>query len=592
VTLYIPAGFRGTVIVLELEDIAVPLSIRLGANSVPVQITASSVTCSDSASIFQSYLYSTAATPMLSSVVPRRAVPGDTVTLELVGISSSDSDNLFAFGNSMVGCSSAAPPLLPAAVAPPTATSNVGVYGSHIVSCTIPATLPTGVYRPLLHVVGRGWGFSSVEDTALYIQPRITGSPSVSAGSVQGGVRLEVRTQGLARSDVGRTRVSIGNTPSKVQDIDDTGLLTFLTGPAVDDGYSSLVERQGPLAYWPLQADYHSRVDSSVVSTDGASYFRSFGSLSVLANANVHGTVTGRQEGISGNDQTEQSILFTTSSFLRAPARPEFTSPDGFSMEFWLKTPSAAASPQYRVIVNASNTCSGGFPCGFLVLLNPCNELEFWVARGEMENGSYAECPLVQDDLTLCQSNCTGLLDSTNLPLLPQGQWQVLRSTGVNLMTWAHVYISWYASEAASDMSSGGVQVLSVNGDFHSTMPVYFTPSGGPIELGGCSILPVGSSATRDGLAPFIGNLDEVVYYNSPLSEATVRSHVMYGTGDQQPLWLSVEGIDSVGEGSPPNIRFPPPSPEVQEVVIDWDVTNNLMHSYETSTRLVLEWTG
>ena len=574
--------------VLALEDVAASINISFGRNSIPVQISASSITCSDSGgSTFQSYMYSTAATPTLSSVVPRRAAPGDSVTLELVGISSSVSDNLFSFGNSMAGCSSATPPLLPAVVAPPTGMSNAGMYGSYTISCTVPTTLPSGVYRPLLHVTGRGWGYSSVEDTVMHIHPRITGSPSASAGSVQGGIKIELQTQGLVRSDIGRTRISIGSSPCVVQDIDGSGLLTCLTTPAVNDGYLSLIERQSPLAHWPLQADFHSSVNNSVVSMDGGSFFRSFGSLSVLANTSVHGIVRGHQEGVSGNSQTDQSILFLTSAFLRAPARQEFASPDGFSMEFWVKIPSAAP-PQYRVVVNASDTCTSGSPCGFLVLLNPCNGLEFWVAGGELDNGSFAECPLVQGDLTLCQSNCTGSLDSTSLALLPQGQWQVIRSASTDTATWTHVYVSWYA---VGDVD-GGVQELSVNGDSFSTASTYFTPSSRPMELGGCSVLPLGSSATRHGLAPFTGNLDEVVYYSSPLSEAEIRSHVTYGTGDQQPLWLSIEGIDSVGDGSPPNIQFPPSPPEVQEVVVDWDATNNLMHSYETSIRLVLEWTG
>ena len=609
---------------MELEDISASLSIGFGPNLIPFELSGMSITCTESGASYQDYVYSTAATPLLRSVSRRSAVPGDQVSLELVGISSSQDDNLFAFGNSHIGCLSTTPPLLPAAVTPPLHTSSptMGMYGTYMVVCTLPASLSPGVYRPLLHVAGRGWGYSVAEDTALYVHPRIVGSPSVSSGSLRGGLRMQLQTRGLAQSDVGKARIDIGSTPCAVESIDAQGQLTCLTSPALDDGYSSLIERQDPVAYWPLQADYYSTVDGSVASSDGPSFFRSFGLISVQANASIHGSIIARQAGISGNGVTDQSIQFSGSAFLRAPGRPEFVDSRVFSLEFWMKVPTS--TPHYRVVVNASSTCNGS-PCGFLVVLNPCNSVEFWVAAGidlassgsgqdgvtsGSEQGNITsnitsgsgqsddslECFVIHDT-SQCPSTCAGRLHSSGIPLVPSGWWQVVRTGVTDWSGWGHVYVSWQPDDlslANSDvnlMSAVGTQVLGVNGDLVSQEQTFFISSA-PMELGGCSALPLGSTTPRDGLAPFSGFLDEVVYYDKPLSEEAIRSHVTYGGGEAQPIWLSVEGVDGVGEGSPPNVQFPAPAQEHEEVRVDWEAAVNVSSTYNNSVLLVMEWTG
>lgn len=572
--------------VQELEDVSASLMIGFGVTSVPLQLSATPITCSDTGNPLVSYTYSASSTPVLRSVGQNRVVPGGVITLELEGISSSQDDNLFSFGNSNIGCSSSTPALLPATVTSPSLSPNTGTYDNFTVQCTVPTSLSPGIYRPIMHVAGRGWGHASVDDTALYVHPRLTSSPSVSAGSVRGGLKIQVQTAGLSRSHVARTRVSIGNTPCKVEDIDSSGRLSCTTGQAVDDGYSSLVNTQQPLAYWPLQADYRNSDTGLVQSTDLSS-FRSFGSLSRRADVSVHGRVTTRQAGISGNDQTDQSIRFSTSAFLRAPVLPELELFGGFSVEFWMKVP--APSPQYRVLFNASSTCSGS-PCGFLVILNPCDDVELWV--GGVSSNSSADCPHIQDLASQCGSTCVGM-HSTNVPQALPGQWQLLRSAGKNLSSWTHVYINWQASNLDPEGPATGTLVLGVNEDFLSSQNATFFPAvGSPTELGGSSSLPLWSTSPRGGLAPFTGYLDEVAYYAHPLDAEQIRRHVTYGTSDLQPVWVSVGGVDGVGDGSPPDVQFPPPAMEAREVVIDWEAARDLILSYNNSVTLILQWTG
>lgn len=360
---------------LDLEDIVTPLSLTI--SSIPLNISDHPIQCNETGSDFLTYTYSVSATPIIRNLSQQRATAGDTIALELQGLSDVEEDNILVFGNTDISCSSPVPGIFSTTHTQPSrdTVTVARTYGSHSVQCVLPS-LPSGKYRPVLHVAGRGWGHSHLEDTVLTIYPQITSAPSITEGSLRGGTSITISTRGLSQDDVLRTRVQIGNTPCRVEDIDDQGALTCSTQAAVDDGYSSLVEASAPLAYWSLQTDYH-RSNGLYLDSDGTSFFRNAGVLGSQANASIHGMVSLRQAGISGNNITDQSIGFDEAAFLHVPHLEELSGQTEFALEFWVRVPHP--SPHYRILVDSASSCNGN-ACGFVALLNPCNQMEFWVA--------------------------------------------------------------------------------------------------------------------------------------------------------------------------------------------------------------------
>ena len=584
------AGFRGTVRVLELEDIDVPLSFTI--NSIPLRISDYTIQCTESGTNFLQYSYSVSSTPVLLNLSSTTAVSGDELQLEFEGISETPEDNIFFFGGSVgMNCSLADPPSFSTTLTSPsnTTSTNMRVYTSRTVTCTVP-DVPAGVYYPRLHVAGRGWGHANLGKTMLTLHPQITGSPSVINGSLRGGLTLTLPTRGLLQSDISRTKIQIGNTPCSVQDIDSQGLLTCFTRATVDDGYSSLIRASSPLAYWSLQADYY-RSNDSYLSSDGSSFFRSSGSLDIRANASIHGMVSTQQAGISGNSFSDQSIQFTEAAYLQVPTLEELFNPSGFAMEFWLKF--SISVPNYRFIVNASSTCEG-VACGFIVVLNLCNEIEFWVAGSESNiDSTSTECTLITDT-SQCPQACRGHIrvpESRQLAL-PSGVWHVIRNGRSDWTDWHHVYISWQVNDdeneyCISDSRCNGRQGLTIDGERLSIASTYFRSNSG-IQIGGCSSFPLGSTGLWSGLAAFRGYLDEVAYYSKPLQSTEIASRMRFGTQDIQPIWLSVEGMDG---SSISDIRYPEVAPMLNQVMIDWESAMNLVQTHEDSILLQFEWT-
>lgn len=627
---------------MGLEDIEASASITI--NSIPLNLSAHVIQCNQTNLDFHTYTYAVSSTPVLRSVSEQRVSVGDSVLLELEGLSGWEQDNIVVFGgNTDVTCSSVNPPVLSTGLTRPSnnASALERTYSNHTVECVVPS-LPPGLYRPVLHVAGRGWGYSSLPDTVLTVRPEIVGEPVTGSGSLRGGLSLSLPTRGLSQSDLMHTRVSIGNTPCPVQSIDGQGLLTCLTQPAVNDGYSSIVRASAPLAYWSLQADHH----RSNGSLEGSALFRSEGVLGSRANADVCGSVSLQQPGISGNNLTDQSVLFTESAYLKVPVLEELFDYSGFAMEFWLKLPNS--SQGYSVIINASSSCEG-VACGLLVVLNPCNQVEYWLGSGQtleqvlesletsgegltlfplnmasgeglgppseasgLQSGegtilhpgsgtgdrTAVECSLIVDP-SQCPARCSGYVRVPELNSLPAGVWHVLQSHQPITSDWNHVYLSWHLTEtdglAFHDcLASGfcdGVQELVVNGIRASVHAPYSAANVG-VEIGGSSSLPLGTDTVWNGLSPFLGYLDEVACYGQPLKPSEISSRLLHGTQDTQPIWLTVESFDGVGAGSIPNVRYHIADPPLNLVVIDWESVTEVEHTYQDSVVLQLEWTG
>ncbi len=579
--------------VLDLEDIVVPINIRI--SSIPLSLSDYDIQCNDTGVFFTSYTYATSSTPVFQILSERNAAAGASLVLNFEGISDIAENNIFIFGGSTpISCSSLNPPSLSTSQTDPLLRlSSIGteMYIDSTVECIMP-DLQAGSYRSLLHVAGRGWGYASLEDSVIYIYPQILSSPSVESGSLRGGLSLTMQTAGLYPSDIVRTRVTIGNTPCLVQDIDIDGSLSCLTLAAIDDGLSSLISQSSPLAYWSLQTDYY-KYNGSYLSSDGSSFFRSRGYLGSRANARVHGLVSNRQAGISGNDKTDQSILFQQSGFLQVPSLEQLFSSASFSMEFWMKLSNTVQG--YSVIVNASSFCYSDQACGFLVMFNPCNELEFWVASEnnleELQDRNVTECILVTDS-SQCPQACNGYIEVSESMgvLLPSGLWHVVQGNRLDWSDWHHVHISWQPECLMGSALCNGTQTLVIDGEHHSFSGSYLKPNSTTIEMGGCSALPLGFTGVWMGLASFNGYLDEVAFYNRSLSDSEIDDRITYGLRDIQPIWLSVEGMDGVGIGSIPDIYYET-LPVLNLETIDWESATNLSRIYNDSLVLQFEWT-
>ena len=608
------------VTVLGMEDIEVSLSLAF--NHIPVNVSNSTTQCNETGSDFNMYTYSVSATPILHNLARQRVGAGDTIILNLTGISDTQEDNVLVFGgNTNITCSSSDPPILsPTSSSSQPAISSLGVtrtYSDYAVECVVPG-LPVGRYRPTLHVAGRGWGYSSLEHTVLTVQPEIVSPPFIGNGSLRGGLSVALSTHGLSQADMLRTRVEIGNTPCRVQSIDNNGILTCFTQAAVDDGYSSLIQASSPLAYWSLQADYH-RTNGSYLDFDGLDFFRSGGSLGTQASASVHGVVNLRQSGISGNSITDQSILFSEAAFLQVPSLEEMFNPTGFSLEFWMKVPHSVQ--HYRIVVDAFASCDT-VACGYVVVLNPCHQVEFWVANegsevssgdtipnqgipDNMDSGStasggnsdemqeLAECSLITDTNQCAHDQtCNGLVrvtEQSNIRL-PTGTWSIVRSDIMDLSDWNHIHVGWETGSDEDCTACNGAQELVVNGDRLAVSSGYTNANTG-IEIGGSSTIILGTTGTQSGLAPFTGYLDEVAYYTRLLEDWEISNRVVHIAQQTQQIWISTESFDGVGTGTVPHVQYPIPDPPLNLVAIDWDSASPLEETHEESVTLQFQWT-
>ena len=574
----------------------------MSINGIGLDLSSFSIACGDDpSSTLQHYTYSVGSTPVISSIT-QSATPGDRISLELRGISELPSDNIFTLGGlTDTTCTLSHPAVLSTSQLTPdySSVSTARNYSSYIIQCTVPNLQP-GKYRTNLHVAGKGWAYASLDSTTITIQPRVEIPLSTNRGSLRGGITLEIPTTGLSSSDITRTRVVIGNTPCPVQSIDNQGRITCATQPAIDDGYSSLVRRDQPLAHWSLQTDYY-RSNGSYLNSDGGLFFRSGGSLSIRASASIQGTVTNRQTGISGNSFSDQAVLFEfEGSYIEAPGLEEITNPAGFGMDLWIKL--TTVSPSYQIIVNSS-TFDHGIARGFLLVMNPCNEIEFWLSTGNPQNydlGTSVECPIITNT-SYCPQQCIGFRIIPAGSILPVGVWHVLSgAANINWTIWQHVAFGWAAEDdylryswtsndcTASNLCSGE-QSLSVSGEKVNASATYLRSPGTPIQIGGASR----QQLWQRTLTSFVGHLDEVAFYSSPLEVWQVAARVYYGTSENQPIWVIVDEVDGVGTGVIPNVVYSDVTDMItQETLVDWDTTQDGVYTLDQPSTFRFEWTG
>ena len=596
------AGFRGNITVLDLNTKTV--SLTLAINSVAIDL--GNAICSDTGSTFDTYSYSVDHTPIIVSVEPAASSYLDGAFYSVRGISDMPADNTFTMGG--LACGHSDPDFVSTTRNSPDFRASVAgsFYEDSAFVCMIPLLEP-GSYRAMLHVAGRGWAHASLDFTAFLIEPAVRGASEPQSGSIRGGLELSIFTRGLMISDVTKTRVTIGNTPCLVQRIDDDGVgtLTCIAQSARDDGYSSLVEHDLSLAYWSLQNDYFS-ANGSYIESDNLGTFRNMGSLGLVASASVFGEVTLGQAGISGNDITDQAAFFSA-SYIQVPALDEFSDPAGFGVEFWMKVTEPSTDEKYQIIVESISVRNGN-NSGYVVLLNPCNELEFWLApRIDLTTSlSMSECSLITNLTTQCSQSCSGYVvvpeaSGNSMGNLPAGVWHVIRSSQSDWSEWYHILVGWEAdelnedSDCTADYVCSGTQVLYLNSNSASLAEVtYLSSPDTTIQIGGTSQLPLTSQSDDNfQLSHFSGYLDEVAFYSRPLIASQVADHYFYGSTENQPIWITVDGVDGIGTGVTPNVEYPESESAFQEeVIIEWDSVQEMEYVVDNDTAIRIEWTG
>ena len=602
----------------DLSDIIAPASLTV--STFAVDMADPSITCGPNSETFSgSYIYSSAATPVIQSIDPRVVTSGDEITLTLHGIATDMDSNVFIFGGTPpLTCTASTNSVLSSTrteldvqfetsrMTPFTLSSS----SLETVLCTVPY-LPAGEYRTALHVPTRGWGYADLESTVIEVKPRLHTSPAVSSGSLRGGLQVTIPTTGLQISDITRSRVDIGNTPCPVMRIAPDGILTCITGSAVDDGYSSIVDRSSPLAYWSLQADYH-RSDGSYVESDGVTQFRSRGRLGNRANAAVFGEIGTRSTGISGNNVTDQSAYFQA-SFIETPNLAEFSRPAGFAIEFWMLLPAVVSKNR---IITGSFSFENQIARGFVLLLNPCNQLEFWVASGLSFDATLpptpGNCPPV-NDINQCGSpTCFNyyrvVRDDDVMVYPPLGVWHVTKTSLDDWEDWHHVYFSWMASnqqvvtsaECTVENLCSGEKALYI--DASTTDPdstasdiTYLHSPNTAIQIGGTGLVPLGLIAFESlfALHPFEGYLDEIAFHSEPLDASDLSMRNRYGLNEEQPVWVTVEGRNGIGNGAVPNVEYPEwDNGFTEETVVDWESGRDIDLVVAAPTAFRFEWTG
>ena len=601
-TNYYSTGFRGNITVVDLSTKTVSLTLTI--NSVAIDLD--SANCSDTGATVDVYSYSVDHTPVIESVEPAISSYLDGVYYFVRGISDHAADNTFTLGRQP--CLNSEDIVSTDRNSPDFRSLVAGTgYQDAGFDCMVPLLAP-GSYLATLHIAGRGWAYARLDSTTVLIEPAVRGDAVPQSGSIQGGLELSILTRGLVVSDVTKTRVTIGNTPCLVQRIaDDDGIddgvdtLTCIAQPARDDGYSSVMEHDSPLAYWSLQNDYFSP-DGSYIAADNLGSFRSMGSLGERASASVIGEVIPGQPGISGNDITDQAAFFNA-SYIQAPALDEFSDPTGFGIEFWMKVAESDSDEKYRIIVEAVSERNGS-NSGYVVLLNPCNEMEFWLAPGSeyLSSSNVTECPLITNLTAQCSQPCSDYVivpepsaDSTRT--LPAGVWHVIRSSQSDWLEWNHIQVGWEADGVDEDSSCtaesvcSGTQVLYINSTTASSTDVTYLPSlGTTIQMGGTSL---SSQNTDSELSYFSGYLDEIAFYSKPLTELQFAEHYFYGSTEYQPIWITVDGVDGIGSGVTPNVEYLESEPAFEEeMIIDWNSVQEMEYVVENDTAIRIEWMG
>lgn len=636
-----PIGFNGTIHVVPLTDIEATLTLKV--DSLPIEVPPS-IVCGALSENFDHYTYAATQTPHVSGTSSPIFSYLNENTVMISGLATTPEHNLFTIGGKACLSSGKFSSLVKPAHSGPADDSVSYTNMEESVDCELDSVKP-GVYRPILHVAGKGYGLVT-DDAIVKVVPSY-GPAHLhgSRGSLRGGTLLEINVRGLSEDDITKTRVEIGNTPCHVQRIDPVARKIYcITQPARDDGYSSLVHELDPIAYWSLQADYYD-LEGAFIDSDGEVKYRNTGTLGSSSDAIVRGDVIGREAGISGSMLTNQAALFNK-SYVEVPFHSEFARPTGFGMELWLKMPSNidygisgsgllsdpltsgyssisqsdsqsgsgdplwdSTIPQdhsgsYHIVVDFASF-SNGVAHGYVIVINPCGQPEFWLASRQSINTftDSEDCPLLTS--SQCSSSpptaCSGYsvaVMATAYGNLPPGVWSIIRCGNCDVTEWSLLSFGWEADNleladvdcASLDLCSGK-QVFYFNDIFIDTVPTPYSPgTNRSLVFGGTDRLPLGelSDSQTSFSTGFVGHLDEISVYSHPMSSEKAHEHYEYGSTEKQKVWIRVDSMDGITMGS---FALEWNGAFEQVEYLNWNVARGQME-LSNNTALVFTWTG
>lgn len=610
----IPSGFRGRISVQPYVDLSSLLTITFDSKEVSYGSNICGQVLLDKA---PTYSHLASETPVILSVSPSSAIQGSNIMVAVKGIIDSEEYNILTIGGKPCTTSShtSTTEIEPVLELPVEGTYS---YLDAIIDCTVPDIYP-GDYRVALHVAGRGWSYGEIENSVLSIRSSIHGNDlSTPHGSLGGGTLLRIPVTGLDHYFIGQTSVDIGNTPCLIQEIVNISpnplhaeIVCKTTFPR-DDGYSSLVSKNA-LCYWSLQYDFY---DSSNVkySTESTQSFSSDGKIVVNTLANIVGNVEQGHVGISGGLYTDQSAYFS-SSYLRVESFEQYQALSTFSFEIWFKSPMSFSYNKY-VVLASSYQNSGGIARGFIITINPCNEIEYWLGTGEqiedisddssgsssVSNSGQGDC----DDMSSCETECRKgyIVQRVQSELqfqMPVGVWRVLRSSSnIEFDEWNHVAFGFDAAinESSNQTSLQGTQILYINNELNEADDISYSHTDkSDLFFGGNEILHTNNievSSQVSQLYPFTGYIDEICLYDYMLTEQDVKDHYHYGTTDEQPLWINTEYVDGVWKGMVPDMETTLVETAFDELALDINLQEISDDSFFISKQkgIQIKWTG
>ena len=523
------------------------------------------------------YMFGTCHTPLIVAVEPSTVGPGDEVVVRMQGVSAEATENLIVVAGMACNTSNASlqgdvdvASELAAVASPPTNLTD------SVITCMLPPSIPPGSYWVGLFVKGLGFGYAHGNNSQLQVKPTVVAqSVQPKFGSLRGGTQVTLMGKGF-HTDPLKNRVTIGSTSCIPINVVQDNELTCITQAAGGDGYSSVVAQSEAIGYWTMQAVYWSS-SGEYLYHDYPS-IHNHGTNGQESNGMVVGSsVVGSQLGISGNAQTDQSVQIS-SGHIGVPYSAVLNNPLDFTLEFWLRINDGTVSfasdysttPAYRIIVSSFEQIEGSNR-GYLVVLNPCNEWEIWSGTGETnpEAVPIGACGLV--NASTCMESCSDLLFVPNDSNLPSGLWTVIRGPAFDVATtnWSHITVVWTANgerlpsqrlglpsneikedllsrETCYNTSTGiptctGTWSLYVNGIREESVTANYTSAcAGNLLIGGSEL----TTPSADGvLAQFTGFIDEVAVYGRELSMLEIADHYKFGTTEEQPVSVEVEGV-------------------------------------------------
>ena len=574
------AGMRGTVIVNPIEDITD--SVKVSVRGISADFTAS-FNCTESCVGGDppidglGYVFGTCRTPLILSVEPPTASPGDEVVIQVQDVSIDASENLIVVGGMTCNTSNASlqgnidvASELTTVATPPTTLTDMAI------TCVLPSSIPPGLYWVGLYVKGLGFGYALGNSSQLQVAPTVDAqSIQPSFGSLRGGTRVTLMGRAFHKDPL-KNRVTIGSTSCIPINVVQDNELTCVTQAAGSDGYSSIVSDSEAVGYWSMQAVYWSSSGEYLYSDYPG--IRNHGTNGHKSNGMVEGSsVISSQLGISGNAQTDQSVLIN-SGHIRVLYSAALNNPLDFTLEFWLRTNDGTVSlasdystvQAYRIIISSFHQLEGS-NMGYLVVLNPCNQWEIWSGTGATNPETVPEgvCGLV--NASACTEPCSDLLYVPEGSGLPSGLWAVTQGPAFDAAStnWSHIAAVWAANgerlpsqrlglpsneieedllnrETCYNTSTGlqtcaGTWSLYVNGVLEeSVMANYSSANEGDLLIGGSELT---TPSDNGALAQFSGFLDEVAVYGRELSVVEISNHYNLITSKEQPVWVDVEGV-------------------------------------------------